>query len=119
MEHYIVSKLKSIARDPPQSDDVKFLLRGRTIDRKCRVLRLKYWGHIIRRLVDHVLRKALCYNVPGKLKRGRPCFTWHNSLERAIRLSKVNNWSETVHNKFEHNRKCDEAYLPTDSDESD
>lgn len=88
MEKYIVKRLREMARDPPANTDIMSLLHGRTIDRKCRVNRMKYWGHIIRRPSTHVLRKALAYNIPGKYKHGRPCFTWHDSLNRAIRRSR-------------------------------
>lgn len=119
MELYVVLKLKELARDPPSNDDIMHLLQGKTIDRKCRVSHLKYWGHVMRRPVDHVLRKALTYHAPGKLKRGRPCFTWHTSLNRAIYRSRQVNWHTTVLDKNAHNKKCDELFLPSQSDDSD
>lgn len=119
MENYIVLKLRNVARDPPQTENIMQLLQGRTIDRKCRVLRLKYWGHIMRRPTDHVLRKALRYSIPGKRKIGRPCFTWHDSLNRALRRSNVTDWQDTIQDTQAHNRKCESSYLPSHSDDSD
>lgn len=105
MEKYIVLRLRELARDPPESVNILILLKGRTIDRKCRVQRLKYWGHIIRRPASHVLRKALYYKIPGKLKRGRPCYTWHNSLTRALRRSRIRDRHTTISERRDHNLK--------------
>lgn len=91
MERYIVLQLRLYSRDPPTSLDIPTLLHGRTIIRKCRVQRLKYWGHINRRPAAHVLKKALLYYVPGKFKRGRPCYTWNDSLARDLRRTRNRN----------------------------
>lgn len=65
MESHIISRLRLLARDRPVSVDPFVLLRGRTIIRKVRVHRLKYWGHINRRPAYHILRRAMNYSIPG------------------------------------------------------
>lgn len=119
MERYIVLKLRSLARDPPPSTEIITLLKGRTIDRKCRVQHLKYWGHILRRPATHVLRKAMAYHIPGKYKQGRPCFTWHDSLNRALRKSRIQDWQTTNNDKQLHNAKCNAVYDVSDTDVSE
>lgn len=119
MEYYIVNQLRKLARDPPSNTDTLSLLDGRTIDRFCRSQRLKYWGHIRRRAATHILRRALNYRIPGKFKRGRPCFTWHNSLTRAIRRSRIQDWEKSIQDKDIHNKKCDSIYEEPDTDQSE
>lgn len=116
MEDGLVRSLASLARDPPASPLTVHLLKGKTIVRKCRTQRLKYWGHVIRRPERHVLRRALLYRVPGKRKLGRPCFTWNEILRRDVRTSKVRNWDRTVHDKKKHNAKCDRTFEEESSD---
>lgn len=119
MEHSIVLRLRDLSRDRPQENNVERLLQGRTIDRVCRVLRLKYWGHIMRRPAHHVLQNAYYYSIPGKKKIGRPCYTWHTSLQRAIRRSKINDWHNTIQNTHAHNQKCNSLFDPSGTDDSD
>lgn len=119
MERYIVLRLRQLSRDPPPTTDIFRLLNGRTINRVCRVQRLRYWGHIMRRPHSHVLKKALNYRAPGKLKRGRPCFTWRTSLERDVRLSRVHDWDQTLHDAAAHNSKCNTVFDTSEPDGSD
>lgn len=81
---------------------------------KCRAQSLKYWAHILRRPNSHFLRRALNYSIPRKFKRGRPCFTWHHTINRAIRRSRIRNWRPTINNKIQHNAKCDEIFMASD-----
>lgn len=119
IEQSIVLKLRGISRDPPITSNITTLLSGRTITRKCRVHRLKCWGHIRRRPIGHILRKALRYRLPGKLKRSRPCYTWNDSLERDLRRAGEQNWEDTIHDAKLHNAKCDNLYNRSDTDESE
>lgn len=94
-------------------------LRELSSDRKCRVLRLKYWAHISRRPAAHILRKALRYRLSGKFKRGRPCFTWKDSLRRDLNRAGDQLWDDTIDDTKLHNAKCDALYSRSDTDESD
>lgn len=119
MERFMVLKLRDLSRDPPVTRDVKLLNRGRSVVRRCRVNRLKYWGHINRRRPGHVLRTAMNYRISGKLKRGRPCFTWNDALARDLRRAGDQKWENTLSDASAHSAKCNGLYQHSDTDELD
>ena len=43
---------------------------------------VRWYGHVLRKDVGHVLRKALAFKVKGKRKRGRPKKTWKMQVEK-------------------------------------
>ena len=43
---------------------------------------VRWYGHVLRRDDEHVLRKALEFDVRGKRKRGRPKKTWKKQVEK-------------------------------------
>lgn len=47
MEKVPVKYLRNLSRDPTQSKSDKELLRGSTVNRKCRVHMLEYWEHVV------------------------------------------------------------------------
>lgn len=119
MERNIVLQLRELARDRIASTNISAILGGRTIIRKSRVQRIRYWGHIVRRHDRHVLRKALAYRIPGKMKRGRPCFTWEDSLQRDLWNTRDRDWNGTIHDTKLHNDKCNDIFADPDTDDSD
>ena len=40
-----------------------------------------WYGHVLRREDGHVLRRALCFAVDDKRKKGRPKRTWKKHVE--------------------------------------
>ena len=42
---------------------------------------VRWYGHVLRREDDHVLRKALEFEVKGKRRRGRPKRKWKKQVE--------------------------------------
>ena len=52
-----------------------------TIDRLTTANGVKWYGHVLRRDYDSVLRVALNLEVSGKRKRGRPEKTWKKQME--------------------------------------
>ena len=52
-----------------------------TIDRLATVNGVRWYGHVLRRDDDSVLRVALNLEVTGKRKRGRPKKTWKDLVE--------------------------------------
>jgi len=46
---------------------------------------VRWYGHVLRRDDDHVLRKALDFEVGGSRKRGRPKKTWRRQVEEESR----------------------------------
>lgn len=81
-EKLILKNIFNFCRKP---DNLKYnarkLLDGKTINRKIRTGRLRYYGHILRREREHPLRKALQLKLDKK-KEGRPSLTWTDSLEQ-------------------------------------
>ena len=43
---------------------------------------VRWFVHVLRRDDEHVLRKALEFEVKGKRKRGRPKKTWKTEVEK-------------------------------------
>ena len=52
-----------------------------TIDRLATANEVRWYGHVLRRDDDSVLRVALDLEVSGKGKRGRPKKTWKKQVE--------------------------------------
>ena len=64
-----------------------------TIDRLATANGVRWYGHVLRRDDDSVLRVALDLEVSGKRKRGRPKKTWKKQVEEEtekISLKKEN-----------------------------
>lgn len=78
-ENLIVKKLAAIANPSRTHHSVKYLLRGRTINRRVSAQRLRYHAHIMRRPAASILPRAM--NLTTRFRRvGRPAFTWNESL---------------------------------------
>ena len=58
-------------------------LKG-TLDRLAKANGVRWYGHVLRRDGDDVLRKALEFQVSGQRKRGRPKKTWKKQVEEEI-----------------------------------
>ena len=43
---------------------------------------VRWYGHVLRRVDGHVLRKALEFEVKGKRKQGRPKKMWKTQVEK-------------------------------------
>ena len=52
-----------------------------TIDQLATANEVRWYGHVLRRDDDNVLRVALNLEVSGKRKRGRPKKTWNKQVE--------------------------------------
>ena len=55
-----------------------------TIDRLATVNGVTWYGHVLRRDDDNILRVALNLLVSGKRKRGRPKKTWKRRQRRLV-----------------------------------
>lgn len=77
--------LKDIWNQCRKTDERKFNVRkelkGKTINRRVRVNRISYYGHIQRREETHPIKMAMKLKF-NKKKHGRPSFTWKKSLEQ-------------------------------------
>ena len=57
-----------------------------TTDRLAKVNGVRWYGHVLRRDDDSVLRVALNLEVSGKRKRGRPKKTWKKQVEEETEI---------------------------------
>ena len=45
----------------------------------------RWYGHVIRREDDNILKKAMVMEVNGQRKRGRPKMTWKRQVEEGVK----------------------------------
>lgn len=99
----------------------KILLNGKTITKKIKIARIKYWGHIQRRGSDHLLQLALKFKNVGKKKIGRPCFTWRDSLKKDMESYTFTkrDWHAIAENKELLKIVTEELYLRDEESDSE
>ena len=56
-----------------------------TLDRMAKANGVRWYGHVIRRDGDNILKKAMMLKVNGKRKRGRPKMTWRKQVEESAK----------------------------------
>ena len=57
--------------------------------------RLNWYGHVMRRDGEHILRKVLRADIPGKRKRGQPKTRWKYSCQRYLKSTGLRAGEET------------------------
>lgn len=79
---------------------VKELLKGKTITRRIKVMKICYWGHVRRRPRNHMLRLSHKY-IGERKKVGRPSFTDKDGMKEAFSKysEDVKFWKEQSLNK--------------------
>ena len=55
-----------------------------TTDQLAMASGVRWYGHVLRREDDHVLRRALDFEVEGQGKKGRPMSTWKRQVDEEI-----------------------------------
>lgn len=125
MANYEKVILRNIFNNCKKDSALKFnarkLLNGKTINRRVRVGRINYFGHIKRRGEGHPLKLAYNLNL-NKRKEGRPGLTWRKSLEHdLIRYDSIDNdeWEEVAMDKEKLKRKAEEIYNNEESEISE
>lgn len=81
----ILKDLASVAYPKPANISISKLLKGRTINRKISVYRIRYFAHVKRRGNNSLLYKAEKFKIQKKRKVGRPLFTFNTSLLHDLR----------------------------------
>ena len=61
-----------------------------TLDRMAKANGVRWYGHVIRRDDDNMLKKAMILEVNGKRKRGRPKMTWRKQVEESVKKVGLN-----------------------------
>ena len=56
-----------------------------TLDKMAKANGVIWYGHVIRRDDDNILKKAMMMEVHGKQKRGRPKLTWRWQVEESVK----------------------------------
>ena len=57
----------------------------KTLDRMAKVNGVRWYGHVIRRDDDNILKKIMMMEVNGQRKRGRPKMTWKGQVEESVK----------------------------------
>ena len=72
-------------------------IRGTTkvgeISKKVQESRLKWYGHVLRREDDHVGKRVMGMEVPGKRRRGRPKRRWLDNIRNNLSERKLS-WED-------------------------
>ena len=93
-----------------------------TLDRMAKANGVRWYGHVIRRDDDNVLKKAMMLEANGKRKRGRPKTTWRKQVEEC-EGSRVEDRgscrSNEMEGRCESNRGGDEVYPATFGNEEE
>ena len=56
-----------------------------TVDKLAKANGVRWYGHVLRREEDDVLRKALAFEAGGLRRRGRPKKTWKKQVEDEVK----------------------------------
>ena len=57
--------------------------------------RLNWYGHVMRRDGEHILRKVMRADIPGQRKRGRPKTRWKDACQRYLKSTGLRAGEET------------------------
>ena len=72
--------------DRKEMDDLMEMLGLKeTLDRMAKANGVTWYGHVIKRDDDNILKKAMMIEVNGKRKRGWPKLTWRRQMEESVK----------------------------------
>ena len=57
----------------------------KTLDRMAKANRVRWYGHVIRREDNSILKKTMMMEVNGQRKRGRPKMTWKRQVGENVK----------------------------------
>ena len=78
-------------KDKKNTEELMAMLGLReTVDKLAKANAVHWYGHVLRRDEDDVLKKALRLTVAGHRKQGRPRKTWRRQVEEKIRRIGLN-----------------------------
>lgn len=95
------------------------LLKGKTITRRIKVMKITFWGHVQRRPENHMLRLAESYSCQLR-KVGRPCYTNKDSMKEAFSKYSLTpqEWNDLISNKHQLKKAAETIYDDIQNDSS-
>ena len=69
-------------RDKIRNDHIRGTTRVVQASKKITEKRLKWYGHVSRMKDEHIVRRMLHVEIPGKRRRGRPNLRWKDACKR-------------------------------------
>lgn len=117
-QRQIFGQIRSFCQPLDEADSE---VTPRSITNWIRMLQLRYWGHVVRRPDNHLLKLAAEYRLPYK-KRGRPSFTWWDSIAESMwRLEdlSMDEWYELAENKEQLDKSIQGIHNQPESSESE
>ena len=72
-------------KDKIRNEHILGTTRVAQASKKITERRLNWYGHVMRRDGEHILRKVLRADIPGKRKRGRPKTRWKDACQRDLK----------------------------------
>ena len=72
-------------KDKIRNEHIRGTTRVAQASKKITERRLIWYGHVMRRDGEHILRKVLRADIPGKRKRGRPKTRWKDTCQRDLK----------------------------------
>ena len=64
---------------------MKMLGLKKTLDKMAQANEVRWYGHVVRRDKESILKKAMMFQVNGQRKRGRPKQTWKKQVEESLK----------------------------------
>ena len=74
-------------KDKSRNEHIRGTTRVAQASKKITERRFNWYGHVMRRDGEHILRKVLRADIPGKRKRGRPKTRWKDACQRDLKRS--------------------------------
>ena len=82
-------------KDKIRNGHIRGTTRVAQVSKKITERRLNWYGHVMRRDNEHILRKVLRADIPGKRKRGRPKTRWKDACHRDLKSTGLRAGEET------------------------
>ena len=83
-----------------RNEHIRGTTRVAQASKKITERRLNWYGHVMRRDGEHILRKVLRADIPGKRKRGRPKTRWKDACQRDLKSTGLRAGEETDSYKY-------------------
>ena len=82
-------------KDKIRNEHIRGTTRMAQASKKITERRLNWYAHVMRRDGEHILRKVLRADIPGKRKRGRPKTRWKDACQRDLKSTGLRAGEET------------------------